>query len=59
MTIFMKVYLTLLVISFFTMFGGIALIDVDKRWAAVCMFPCPILIIGGILYGILKAIWGV
>lgn len=60
MTIFMKVYLTLLVISFFVMIiGGIAFSNVDDSGVAVCMFPFLILFLGGLLYGVFYLIWGV
>ena len=58
MTIFMKVYLTLLAVSLFAMiFGGI--FDKYDENYAFYLLPFPILLLGGILYGIFKAIWGV
>ena len=58
MTIFMKVYLTLLAVSLLAMiFGGI--FDKYDENYAFYLLPFPILLLGGILYGIFKAIWGV
>lgn len=59
MTIFMKVYLTLLVVSFFTMFIGLLLLNDNETLGWILALPFPILLLGGLLYSMLCAIWGV
>ena len=58
MTIFMKVYLTLLAVSLLAMiFGGI--FDKYDEYYAFYILPFPILLLGGMVYGIFYLIWGV